>query len=131
MQIRTSELADAVGGRLDGPDVVVDGASIDSRTVRAGQLFVPVVAERDGHDFVPDALAAGAGAYLTAREPAGGTAVVVADTGAALLAAGALARSRLPEPVIAVTGSVGKTTVKDLLRRRWAAASAPTSTSAR
>jgi UDP-N-acetylmuramoyl-tripeptide--D-alanyl-D-alanine ligase len=115
MQIRCSELAAAVDGRLEGPDAVVDGASIDSRTVRAGQLFVPVVAERDGHDFVAAALAAGAAAYLTARDPQGGSAVVVADTVAALQAAGRLARSRLSGPVIGITGSVGKTSVKDLL----------------
>ena len=60
MRIRCSELAHAVGGRLDGPDVDVDGASIDSRTVQAGQLFVPVVAERDGHDFVAAAIEHGA-----------------------------------------------------------------------
>ncbi|HJR26107.1 MAG TPA: UDP-N-acetylmuramoyl-tripeptide--D-alanyl-D-alanine ligase, partial [Acidimicrobiales bacterium] len=115
MQFRTAELADAVGGRLEGPDVVVDGASIDSRSLRPGQLFVPVVAERDGHDFVLAALEVGAAAYLTAREPVGGTAVVVDDTATALTAAGALARGRLPEPVVGITGSVGKTSVKDLL----------------
>ena len=115
MQIRCSELAIAVGGRLDGPDAVVDGASIDSRSVQAGQLFVPVVAERDGHDFVAGALAAGAAAYLTSHAPVGGTAIVVADTVEALQAAGRFARARLPRPVVGITGSVGKTSVKDLL----------------
>lgn len=115
MELRTSDLATAVGGRLEGPDVVVNGASIDSRSVGAGQLFVPVVAERDGHAFIESALAAGAGAYLTSAPPVGGTAVVVADTTAALQAAGRHARSLLRPPVIGVTGSVGKTSVKDLL----------------
>jgi UDP-N-acetylmuramoyl-tripeptide--D-alanyl-D-alanine ligase len=115
MRLRCSDLAAAVGGRLQGPDVAVDGAAIDSRTVRAGQLFVPVVAARDGHEFVADALAAGAAAYLTSREPVGGTAVVVEDTVRALQGAGRLARDRLPGPVVGVTGSVGKTSVKDLL----------------
>ncbi len=115
MHLRCSELAAVTGGRVEGPDVVVDGAAIDSRTVRPGQLFVPVVAERDGHAFVADALARGAAAYLTSREPEGGTAIVVRDTAVALQAAGRLARGRLPEPVIGVTGSVGKTSVKDLL----------------
>jgi UDP-N-acetylmuramoyl-tripeptide--D-alanyl-D-alanine ligase len=133
MRIRCSELAAAVGGRLDGPDVVVDGASVDSRTVRPGQLFVAVVAERDGHAFVADAVAAGAVAYLAsesgsvAEVPA--AAVVVEDTVAALQAAGRLARDRLGGPVVGITGSVGKTSVKDLLagvlsRRRVTAASA-------
>lgn len=115
MRIRSTELAAAVGGQVVGPDVVVDGAAVDSRRVRPGQLFVPVVAERDGHDFVGAALEAGAAAYLTAREPAGGTAIVVEDTVAALQAAGRLARERLAGPVVGITGSVGKTSVKDLL----------------
>ena len=115
MELRTADLATATGGRLDGPDVTFDGASIDSRTVAPGQLFVPVVAARDGHEFVPAALERGAAAYLTARGPVGGTAVVVEDTGTALRAAGQLARDRLTCPVVGITGSVGKTSVKDLL----------------
>ncbi|MDP9019332.1 MAG: UDP-N-acetylmuramoyl-tripeptide--D-alanyl-D-alanine ligase [Actinomycetota bacterium] len=115
MRFRASEVAAAVGGRLVGPDVDVDGAAIDSRLVTTGQLFVPVVAGRDGHDFVAAALEAGAAAYLTARGPEGGTAVVVDDTVAALAALGRAARARLPGRVVAITGSVGKTSVKDLL----------------
>ncbi len=101
-----------------GDDVVVSGATIDSRSVAGGELFVPIVAARDGHDFIGDAARGGAAAYLTARGPvdtaAAITAVAVADTAAALLEAGALARARLTGPVVAITGSVGKTTVKDL-----------------
>jgi UDP-N-acetylmuramoyl-tripeptide--D-alanyl-D-alanine ligase len=108
-------VADVVGGELQGPDTGVDGASIDSRTLVPGQLFVPVVAARDGHDFVAAALAGGASAYLTSREPVGGTAVRVGDTAAALWALGAHARDSLPERVVGITGSVGKTTVKDLV----------------
>ncbi len=52
-----------------GPDVEVDGAAIDSRELRPGELFVPIVAERDGHDFIDAALAAGAPAYLTVDGP--------------------------------------------------------------
>lgn len=115
MKLRCSELAAAVAGRLDGPDAVIDGASIDSRSVRPGQLFVPVVAGRDGHHFVADALAAGAAAYLTSGSPVGGSAIVVGDTVAALQAAGRHVRSRLTCPVIGITGSVGKTTVKDMV----------------
>ena len=115
MELRTAELAAAVGGRLEGPDVVVDGATQDSRAIAPGQLFVPIVAERDGHDFIAAALANGAAPTSPRGPSAGGTAIVVADTAAALQAAGRLARSRLPDRVIGVTGSVGKTTVKDLL----------------
>ena len=70
MRFRASDVAAATGGRLVGPDVDIDGAGFDTRTLRPGQLFVPLVAERDGHDFIDDALAAGAAAYLTSR-PAG------------------------------------------------------------
>jgi UDP-N-acetylmuramoyl-tripeptide--D-alanyl-D-alanine ligase len=117
MELRCTDIARVTGGRLEGPDVVVDGASIDSRSVAPGQLFVPVAAARDGHDFIDAALAAGAAAYLTSAPPVGGSAIVVDDTVAALQAAGRLARSMLPTtaPVIGVTGSVGKTSVKDLL----------------
>ncbi|MGQ0616247.1 MAG: UDP-N-acetylmuramoyl-tripeptide--D-alanyl-D-alanine ligase [Acidimicrobiia bacterium] len=116
MRFTGSEIAAAVGGRRHGPDVEVAGASIDSRTVRPGQLFVPVVADRDGHDYIGAALAAGAVAYLTARPPHGdGTAVEVADTAQALLDLGRHARRTHPVTVIGVTGSVGKTTVKDLV----------------
>jgi UDP-N-acetylmuramoyl-tripeptide--D-alanyl-D-alanine ligase len=115
VRLTTHDVAGAVDGTVSGPDVTVDGASIDSRSLIAGQLFVPVVAERDGHDFVPAALAAGAPAYLTARNLAGGTAVVVADTSGALWSLGAFARGRLGDRVVGITGSVGKTTVKDLV----------------
>jgi UDP-N-acetylmuramoyl-tripeptide--D-alanyl-D-alanine ligase len=119
--MRAGEVAAAVGGELVGPDLEVAGAAVDSRSLVGGELFVPVVAERDGHDFVPAALAAGAAAYLTARPPVGGTAVRVADTAAALLDLGREARRRLPDRVVGVTGSVGKTTVKDLLAGALAA----------
>jgi UDP-N-acetylmuramoyl-tripeptide--D-alanyl-D-alanine ligase len=115
MHLRTSELAAAVDGRLVGGDVAIDGASQDSRAIRRGQLFVPVVAERDGHEFIAAALENGAAAYLTAGPIAGGTAIVVEDTTHALQSAGRLARTRLPSPVFGITGSVGKTSVKDLL----------------
>lgn len=115
MRFAASVAAEAMGGRLLGPSVDFSGASIDSRTIEPGQLFVPIVADRDGHDFVDAALAAGAAAYLTSREYRGGTGIVVEDTIRALGALGALARSSLPDDVIGITGSVGKTTTKDML----------------
>jgi UDP-N-acetylmuramoyl-tripeptide--D-alanyl-D-alanine ligase len=111
-----SELATRLGGEQVGPDVAITGASIDSRTVLPGQLYVPIVAERDGHDFIRAALQSGASAYLTERQPVGGTAVVVADTAASLLRLGQLARERMEGGVVGITGSVGKTTTKDLLQ---------------
>ena len=117
MRFTIDHVADVVRGTVSGPsdDVTIDGASIDSRSVGAGQLFVPLVAERDGHAFVPAALESGAAAYLTAQEAVGGTAIRVDDTMEAFTRLGAAARDRLPEAVIGITGSVGKTSVKDLL----------------
>jgi len=111
-----SELAARLGGEQVGPDVTVTGASIDTRTMLPGQLYVPIVAERDGHEFISTALERGAPAYLTEREPIGDTAVVVTDTAVSLLRLGRLARERMDGGVVGITGSVGKTTTKDLLR---------------
>ncbi len=107
-------------GTLDG---AVDGLSIDSRSLRPGQLFAAVTGERDGHGFVGDAVAAGAGACLVERvdaEALGGTPALVVDSVSDALAALArLARDRIEATaagrVVGVTGSVGKTTTKDLL----------------
>ncbi|CAB4885681.1 unannotated protein [freshwater metagenome] len=116
MRFRASDVATATGGTLFGPDVELDGVSFDSRVLSPGQLFVAIVADRDGHEFINGALAHGAGAYLTQREPGSGTAVVVADTAAALMQLARWGRSRLDARVVGVTGSVGKTSVKDLAR---------------
>ncbi len=116
MRFRASEAAAATGGRLSGDDAWLEGASFDSRSLRPGALFVPIVAARDGHDFIGDALAAGAGAYLTSRPSTfGGVAIEVEDTAAALLALGGWGRGRRPDRVVGITGSVGKTSTKDLL----------------
>ena len=123
-----SAAADA-GGRLDGSDATIDGVSFDSRSLRPGQLFVPLVAERDGHDFIGTALERGASAYLTSRPELalGGTAVVVDDTLQALMRLGSTHARRFGGTIIGVTGSVGKTSTKDLAwaalaasRRTWA-----------
>jgi UDP-N-acetylmuramoyl-tripeptide--D-alanyl-D-alanine ligase len=121
VRFTVDDIAAAVRGEVVGPQVTVEGAAIDSRAVAGGELFVPLVAERDGHDFIPAAIEAGAAAYLTAREPeptgdgGGATAIRVADTEQAFRRLGAVARDRLPDAVIGITGSVGKTSVKDLL----------------
>jgi UDP-N-acetylmuramoyl-tripeptide--D-alanyl-D-alanine ligase len=112
---RASEVARVVEGHLVGDDVAIAGATQDSRTVVPGSLFVPLVAERDGHDFIDAARAAGAAAYLSARGHRGGTAILVDDTARALQLLGAAARDLLPDRVVGVTGSVGKTSTKDLV----------------
>ena len=116
MRLTSSEIGAACGGRVLGPEVVVDGASFDSRATLPGELFVPVVAERDGHGYVGAAIDAGAVAYLTSEGELDrrATAIVVTDTSAALMDLARSARQRLGDRVVGVTGSVGKTTVKDL-----------------
>ena len=116
MRFRASDVAHATGGTLFGPDVALDGVSFDSRSVEKGQLFVAIVAARDGHHFVASALRAGAGACLVQREPGSGTSIVVADTAEALLRLGRWGRERLDGDVVGITGSVGKTSTKDLAR---------------
>jgi UDP-N-acetylmuramoyl-tripeptide--D-alanyl-D-alanine ligase len=110
-------VAAATRGTLRGDDVEVDGASFDTRTLRPGQLFVPLVAARDGHAFVADAAAAGAAATLAGR-PIDATipVVEVTDTSVALMDLAAWARRRLTARVVGITGSVGKTTTKDFVR---------------
>ena len=97
------------------------GVSIDSRTIEPGDLFVAIAGDnRDGHDFVAMAFAAGAGAALVSTVPpdlpAGAPLLIVADTLAALRALGADARARSEARIVAVTGSVGKTGTKEALR---------------
>jgi UDP-N-acetylmuramoyl-tripeptide--D-alanyl-D-alanine ligase len=127
MRFRASAVAAATGGRLVGPDVDIEGAGFDTRTLRPGQLFVPLVAERDGHDFVDVALHAGAAAYLTSRPATRGTAIEVADTLRALMDLGAAMRRSFGGTVIGITGSVGKTSTKDMA---WAALAASRRTAA-
>lgn len=115
-----AEIAEAVGGVVRGdPAVTIDRATQDSREVDGDDwLFVPLVADRDGHDFVAAATERGARLTLASQpvEPGPATVIEVADTSAALLALGRASRNRLPDSqVVGITGSVGKTTTKDLL----------------
>ncbi len=127
MRLLASRIAEALDGRLHPSDAAadsyVDGASFDSRTTALGELFVPIVAERDGHDFVSAAIDAGATAFLTDRPPVDHRvpSVEVADTSDALLRLGAWARGRLDVPVVGITGSVGKTSTKDFVAAALAA----------
>lgn len=98
----------------------VDGISIDTRTLDKGDLFVALKAARDGHEFVSQALAAGAGAALVSHIPDGvakdAPLLIVDDVLTALEDLGKAARARTAAKVLAVTGSVGKTSTKEMLR---------------
>ena len=116
-----ADLAEATGGIASAP-FDATGVSIDSRTVQPGNLFVALDGENgDGHDHVAAALAKGAVGALVHRDVAGAT-LRVADTLEALWALGRFARARFDGRVVAVTGSVGKTTVKEMLRTILSAA---------
>ena len=115
-----SDIAAAVDGTIEGDrGATIDRATQDSREIDpAGEwLFVPLVADRDGHDFVSAAVGAGARIVLAAKPVDAGEATVVrvADPGEALIRLGTAARRRLARAqVVGITGSVGKTTTKDL-----------------
>ena len=100
-------------------DWVASGVSIDTRTLQKGDLFIALKAERDGHDFVAQAFSKGAAAAMVSRIPAGvnkdAPLLVVADVQTALERLGAAARERTKARIVAVTGSVGKTSTKDML----------------
>ncbi|MBB94796.1 MAG: UDP-N-acetylmuramoyl-tripeptide--D-alanyl-D-alanine ligase [Rhodobacteraceae bacterium] len=96
-----------------------NGVSIDTRTLQPGDLFVALKAARDGHDFVAQALEKGAAAALVTHVPEGvpedAPLLIVDDVQAALEALGEAARKRTKAKVVAITGSVGKTSTKEML----------------
>ena len=114
------EVARATRGRLEGgsPAATVAGVSIDSRTLAKGQLFVAVKGPRfDGHDFLEGAIARGAAAAMVHRDvavPVGFALVHVAETTQALKDLGRHVRVKAALPVVAITGSAGKTTTKEM-----------------
>jgi UDP-N-acetylmuramoyl-tripeptide--D-alanyl-D-alanine ligase len=112
-------LAHATGGVMTSP-FHATGISIDTRTLQPGDLFVALkTSSGDGHAHVGEALhrgAAGALVHTTDAMPDGAPLLVVGDTLTALTALGAAGRERFQGSVVAVTGSVGKTTTKEMLR---------------
>ncbi|TDK43222.1 UDP-N-acetylmuramoyl-tripeptide--D-alanyl-D-alanine ligase [Antarcticimicrobium luteum] len=112
------EAAEATGGRAQGA-WQVDGVSIDTRTIAPGDLFVALKAARDGHEFVAQALDKGAAAALVSHIPEGvaqdAPLLIVDDVLQGLEALGRAARARCQARVVAVTGSVGKTSTKEML----------------
>ena len=113
----------ALGLRIDlaQDDLTYTGISTDSRQVQEGQLYVALVGERfDGHDFVTDAVSRGALGAVVSRPPSSGSGpdahvYPVDDTLVALGALAAHRRQSLRAPVVAITGSSGKTSTKDLM----------------
>ncbi|WP_046901374.1 UDP-N-acetylmuramoyl-tripeptide--D-alanyl-D-alanine ligase [Gluconobacter oxydans] len=114
----SEELRDATNGRLEA-DVSVTGISIDTRTLKSGDLFIALKGDAsDGHAHIAQALHAGA-ACVMVHDTRGLTDprfLIVADTMTGLEALGRFARARFGGKVVAITGSVGKTTTKDMLR---------------
>ncbi len=120
MTLWTSEdAAKATGGRVTR-DWQATGVSIDTRTLQPGDLFVALKAARDGHDFVAQALEKGAAAALVSHIPEGvaedAPLLIVEDVLKGLEDLGIAARARSNARVVAVTGSVGKTSTKEMLR---------------
>jgi len=113
------EAAKATGGRC-ATEWTATALSIDSRTLQGGELFVAIEGEKsDGHDYVAAALANGASAAVVSRIPEGvskdAPLLIVEDTMQALRDLGQAARHRTGAKIIAVTGSVGKTSSKEML----------------
>lgn len=142
MELTPAWVAAQTGGRV-GPGVGVgvgtlrgEGVAFDSRTVEPGQVFVALRDVRDGHEFVADALERGA-TFAIVEHPVRADdgvelpAVEVKDSHLALTALGHAARGRLRAYVVGITGSVGKTSTKDLtaaaLAPRWRTHAAPAS----
>ncbi len=113
------QIAAAVGGRLIGPGGgPAAGASIDTRSIRPGEVFFAIVGRRDGHAFVSGAADAGAAAVVVSSTPDPPPAcpwILVDDTLAALQALGSHCRSRSRAGVVGLTGSCGKTTTRELV----------------
>lgn len=118
-RISLEQAAQWCGGRIDPKyaQVYFSGASNDSRSLAPGQLFVALQGERDGHTFIPQALEAGAAAILCSHQDGDYPAILVQDTHRALGDIAREIRSRLPIRVIGITGSVGKSTTKEMIAR--------------
>ena len=114
MEFTTSQIAHVTSGELKGEEKVIQAATQDSRKVTPGCLFIPLISERDGHTYIDEALSLGAAAYLTEQEPKEGTSIRVENTATALTQLGKSARFSSHVPVVGITGSVGKTSVKDM-----------------
>lgn len=116
--ITLAQAAEFTGGAVVGDaSAVIRGISTDSRTIPAQGMYLPIIGERfDGHDFIASAVQNGAAAVVSDRDVDCGVPVLrVDDTRRALLALAGGYRSLFDIPVVGVTGSVGKTTTKEMI----------------
>lgn len=116
-KITLREAAQWCGGRVEEKyaDRTFFGASNDSRKIQPGELFVVLKGERDGHDYIPAAMERGAAAVLGSRQVGDYPMILVEDTRKALGDIARQERLRLNMKVVAVTGSVGKSTTKEMI----------------
>ena len=121
VNIRVKDILSATGGRLlcGSEEMILENISIDSRTMKGNDLFVPLIGDKvDAHRFIGQAFDNGAAAVLTSRHDAMDSArpwIQVEDTKKALQAIGSYYRDRLILPLVGITGSVGKTTTREMV----------------
>ena len=116
-KITLSQAAAWCGGRVDPKFENIEflGANMDSRNIQPGQLFIALEGVRDGHDFIPMAMEKGAAAVLCKHSPEGVPAIIVDDPRIALGQIAHGERNRIGMKVVGVTGSVGKSTTKEMI----------------
>lgn len=118
MKLDLYEIAEVLSAKNDVTqfeNVVLRNAEFDSRLIESGDLFVPLKGARDGHDFIPTAFAQGAAATLSERPVAEGAYILVDDVLTAFQRLAQYYLEKMQVDVVAVTGSNGKTTTKDML----------------
>ena len=116
-RITLKQAAQWCGGHVEEKyeNVVFFGAGNDTRSLKTGQLFIALQGARDGHDFIPDAMERGAAAVLCSRQVGDYPAIVVEDPRIALGQIAREERKRLGIRVVGITGSVGKSTTKEMI----------------
>ncbi|MGP6441981.1 UDP-N-acetylmuramoyl-tripeptide--D-alanyl-D-alanine ligase [Rahnella aceris] len=116
IRVSLQTLADALNAELIGTDTQIDSVTTDTRQITEGCLFVALKGEKfDAHDFAADAVKAGSGALLVSKRlPVDVPQLVVADTRIALGQLGGWVRQQVPARVVGLTGSSGKTSVKEM-----------------
>lgn len=115
--LQTKEIAQLVQGQLVGADIQIQSVSTDSRNINQGDLFIALKGPNfDGHQFAADVISKGAVALIVEQQlPVAVPQIIVADTRLALGALGAAVKQKVNPKSVAVTGSVGKTTVKEMM----------------